>query len=496
MQLRRDFKDGVVREKILAEALRAAVMLGEGVAELQDLEPDVDLVDRTKYSLDQFAFVGDGVNDFAASDTVEGGERSEGTKRLSDPEGHVYAPERAILPVFFASWLVLGRDYGVLPGEFCHTITKIDPDHLQAEANRLTANGYFAALDDVPQITPTRITTHRAAALESFLKAAWPRIQRVAVDFGRYVSVEAEPISPSRVAAFLRQFQHQSLARPALRLLESIHVRGRPYLMNALSSRLAYARENGGVACVVPLGATGDSSTLLSYLMNDLPEKQRAEVLSIEVALERYPGKQIVLWDDFCGSGRHARTVLAQWLELPDDSDDDLVSPLSDELKEKLRVQPVGLTFAAGMDGGRDFIRRFCDEYDLTKLYTWPTAEAIPAVDPVFDGPSVIPDASERAELKRFLEATARQIYEPRLHREYKPWSRDKINSRLLGFDNASQRIVFFYNVPTVTITALWERAVEEDDWRPLFRRRTKPSRRPATTREALFPPPREDDPE
>src|SRR5207248_2210384 len=106
---------------------------------------------------------------------------------------------------------------------------------------------------------------HRAAALESFLKAAWPRILRVAVEFGRYVSVEAAPISPARIAAFLRQFHEQSLARPALRLLEGIHLRDRQYLMRALSSRLAYARANGGVACVVPLGATGDSSTLLSY---------------------------------------------------------------------------------------------------------------------------------------------------------------------------------------------------------------------------------------
>src|SRR5262249_22704821 len=150
----------------------------------------------------------------ASSDTVEGGERSEGTKRLSDAEGHVYAPEKAILPVFFASWLVLRRDYGLLPSEFCHTITKIDPEHLQERAERLTTAGYFQGLRETPQIRPARITTYRAAALESFLKAAWPRIQRVAVEFGRYVSVEAAPISPARVAAFLRQFREQSLARP------------------------------------------------------------------------------------------------------------------------------------------------------------------------------------------------------------------------------------------------------------------------------------------
>jgi HD superfamily phosphohydrolase len=482
MQLRRDFTDGTLGVKIRAESLRAAEILGNGAAELAELEPDVDLVERTKYSLDQFAFVGDAVNDFAASDTVEGGERSEGTKRLSDAEGHVYAPEKAILPVFFASWLVLRRDYGILPSEFCHTITKIDQEFLQQQAERLTAAGYFQELSEAPQIKPARITTHRAAALESFLKAAWPRIQRVAVEFGRYVAVDEAPISPARIAAFLRQFREQSLARPALRLLEGIRLRDRQYLKAALSSRLAYARENGGVACVVPLGATGDSSTLLSYLMNDLPENERAEVLSIEAALQRHPSRQIMLWDDFCGSGRHTRTVLAQWLELPDDSDEDLVSPLPDDLKNKFRQRPIGLTFAAGMTKGRDFVREFCDNYDLTRLMTWPPFQDVPAIDPVFETASVIPDAGERADLKAFLQDTARRIYEPRLTREQKPWSREKIESRLLGFDNACQRIVFFYNVPTVTITALWEQAQNEDEWRPLFRRRTKPSRSTPST--------------
>lgn len=478
IQLRRDFRDGVLGEKIETEALRAAEILGHGMTELTELEPGVDLVERTKYSLDQFAFVGDAVNDFARSDTVEGGERAEGTKRLSDAEGHVYAPEKAILPVFFASWLVLRRDYGVLPSEFCHTITKIDPERLQQQAERLTAAGYFKDVSEgPPQIKRTRITTYREAALESFLKAAWPRIQRVAVEFGRYVSVEAAPISPARVAAFLRQFREESLARPALRLLESIRLHGREYLREALSSRLAYARENSGVACVVPLGATGDSSTLLSYLMNDLPENERAEVLSIEAALQRHPNKQIMLWDDFCGSGRHTRTVLAQWLELPDDSDEDLVSPLPDELKNKFRQQSIGLTFAAGMMKGREFVREFCDNHDLTRLMTWLPFEDVPAVDPVFETTSVIPDEGERADLKAFLQDTARRIFEPRLTREHKPWSPEKIESRLLGFDNACQRIVFFYNVPTVTITALWEQAQNENEWRPLFRRRTKPSR-------------------
>jgi HD superfamily phosphohydrolase len=478
LQLRQDFSDGTLRDKILVAAREAAELLGAGVNELADLESEVDLMDRTGYSLDQFAFVGDGVNDFAVSDTVEGGERSESTKRLTIPNGHVFAPEGAILPTFFASLVIMARDYGLSSEPYCHTITKLDPDAVIAAARTLNECGYFDELPgNPPDLKPARIVSHREAALESFLKAAWPRIQRVGIEFGRYVSLDADPISPARVASYLRQFGDESLARPALRLLESIKLRGRNYLKDALRSRLTYARGQGDIACVVPLGATGDSSTLLSYLMNDLPLEERKEVLSIEVALQRYRGQRILLWDDFCGSGRHTKTVLCQWLGLPDDSDEDLVPRLSDDLVKVFTNQEIALTFAAGMEAGRKMVRQFCDANGLAKLDTWPPAEPVPAVDPVFDNSQTIHDEAERADLRVFLQDKAREIFAPRQFRSHKPWSPEKIENRLLGFDNACQRIVFFYNVPTVTLTALWEQADDPQVWTPLFRRRTKPSR-------------------
>lgn len=477
LQLREEFTDGRLRDKILVAAREAAQLLGDGVEELTDLEPEVDLMDRTGYSLDQFAFVGDGINDFGVSDTVEGGERSESTKRLTIPDGHVFAPERAILPTFFASLLVLARDYGLSSEPYC-PITKLDPDEVIKAANVLDQGGFFVALTSgKPDLTTARIVSHRESSLESFLKAAWPRIQRVGVKFGRYVSLDADPISPARVASYLRQFGDQSIARPALRLLESIELRDRNSLKDALRSRLAYARERGDVACVVPLGATGDSSMLLSYFMNDLPFEERKEVLPIEVALHRYRGKRIMLWDDFCGSGKHTITVLSQWLGLPDDSDEDLVPPLSGDLAKLFTNQEIGLTFAAGMEAGRQTVRQFSDANGLAKLETWPPSEPVPAVDPVFDNSETIPDEAERAGLKAFLQDKARQIFAPRQFRPHKPWPAEKIESRLLGFDNACQRIVFFYNVPPVTITALWEQAEDPRIWTPLFRRRTKPSR-------------------
>ncbi|HEX7499090.1 MAG TPA: hypothetical protein VF524_02185, partial [Polyangia bacterium] len=47
---------------------------------------------------------------------------------------------------------------------------------------------------------------------------------------------------------------------------------------------------------------------------------------------------------------------------------------------------------------------------------------------------------------------------------------------RLLGYGNGAHLLVFFYNVPTVTLTALWAPEEASVLWKPLFRRRPKPA--------------------
>jgi len=52
-------------------------------------------------------------------------------------------------------------------------------------------------------------------------------------------------------------------------------------------------------------------------------------------------------------------------------------------------------------------------------------------------------------------------------------WGAKKIETRLLGYGNPGGLNVFFYNVPTSTVTALWQSS-QKSSWMALFPRRRR----------------------
>jgi HD superfamily phosphohydrolase len=479
IRVRDDVLNDVLRQKIVREATSIARRLQLSVDDEAVGGAEVDLPDVTRYSLDQFAFVGDGVDDFRLEGAVVAGERSENTKRLALAHGHVFAPEAAVLPVFLASRIVLLREYGQRYGDTCHTVTKLDPEQIVRAENTLLAAGHYGELVEKPHTRPARIRSHRELAVESFLKSAWSRIEALGTEFGRYQSLGTRPVSAARVAAFLRQFDTEDLARPALRLLESITLRDRAYFGRQLEQAIRDAERRLPVAYLSPAGATGDSSTLLSYLMNDIPVEYRRPVLPLELALEnasRGERKgQILLWDDFCGSGGHTKTALCQWLGLPDAPlKERLVDRLSTERDDLFRKQDVAVAFSLGFTSGITELRSFAASHGLDHVTVFDPPEVIAERDSVFDGDSVIADPAERSALRDFLGNKARELLAAMRTREQDAWSEAMIENRLLGYGNTCQRLIFYYNVPTVTITALWLQT-EASSWMPLFSRRKKP---------------------
>jgi len=473
-RVRDDVVSDELQQRIVDEALKVSAALGLSLEdEIREIE--VDLPDLTKYSLDQFAFVGDGVDDFRLEGAVIAGERSENTKRLSLAHGHVFAPELAVIATFIAARIVLHRDYAQMSGPGAHTVTKLDLDELLAAERKLDERNYFGQVIDFKRTRQARIRSHRELAVETFLKSAWSRVQRVAADFGRYQAPGSNRISANEVAAFLRQFQREELARPALRLLESIRLKDRFYFAQQLQTVVREAEKRAPVRVISPLGATGDSSTLLSYLMNDLPRDLRRDVLPLELALEAETSgdSQILLWDDFCGQGSHALTAFYQWLGIGNTPlQETLVTKLSEERLKLFRDRRIGVAFAAGLRDGIKSIRDFA-ERELPNLTIFDPAELIPDADSVFATKSVLHDDTEREALRQFLTAKGEELLRAEMTREQDPWDEKKVKDRALGYGNAAHRIVFYYNVPTVTITALW-RATDDVDWKPLFARRGK----------------------
>ena len=466
------------RKRLQEVALKAAKILDVGVDTLLEQPVEVDFPSLQKFELDQYAFVGDTADGFEKANVALSGQRSEAGKRAAAHGGYVFAPESGVLAAFLATRWLLASEYSLHYAVSSYIPGRLDPEVVDDADRKLRDGKFYASSTVLPGLTTAgRLTNHRKTALETFLKSAWPRIEALGVRFGRYQAENGEPVSPASIAQFLRQFAQDRLARPALRVLEAVDFKDRRYFVNALTSHLRLLVDDGGVDCVCPLGATGDSSSFLYYLMNDLPKELHRPVKPLEMALDDDRYTRLALWDDFCGAGGHSITAICQWMGLTDNKvlNEPLVEPLSSERVEKLRQRTILLTYAAARASGIDEMRRFAERHGLTNLrIREEPIEVIPEKSDILHTSVVIPDSSERESLREFLCETAERILLHKTTRVGRPWTPTDLKDRLLGYGNGCHALVFFYNVPTITLTPLWQGDPTLGSWKPLFQRRAK----------------------
>lgn len=475
MRLRGHYRDGTLTSRIQSTADEFSKALNGRPLSFRSA---VDYPDLTKLGIDQHAFVGDGPDDFAVADTPISGERPETAKRIARAGYYVFAAEEDVLPTFLATRAVLADDYGQTYDSSCYAATKLDLGDIRSAEELLKKKGLLGAIKE-DQLAESHILSHKAQRLETFLRTAWPRLEALSIRFNRYQAPQSLPISPQRLAAFLRQTGELHLARPALRMLEAVEFKDRDYFAKALDRLLRDAKSHGPLDLVSPLGGSGDSSSLLLYLMADVSTDVRQKVQGIELALEAAP-KCLLLWDEFCGLGSHARTTLAQWLGVTGDSEDalldeDLVPKLSDQRAGLFRQTRILIGFAMGTKTGINSIRAFCKKYGISNVTCMEPLELVQEEDELFTSKSkILADQTEREALRDFLSGIGKKLLLPNVSRATKPWAMDVLENRVLGYGNWAKLLVFYYNTPTASVTALWKSG---DGWSALFPRRQKPSR-------------------
>jgi HD superfamily phosphohydrolase len=473
LDLRDDTKSGALQQIIQKEAVRLADCLGFSADSLRVEPLAVNFPDLTRSGLDRHAFIGDSPEDFKLAATAFVGERAEAGRRVSSAEGYVFAPEEAVLPVFLAARSVLSGQYRQAFDSSAYRRAKLHPQDIRDAEDTLAKKGLVRPRA-ASRVKLATVASYRAASLEYFLKTAWPRIEALHDTFGQYQVPGAGPITSTSIARFLRQFESEGLARAALRMLEHVDFKSRRYFAQSLEAIMAAALQLGQVAAVSPLGATGDSSALLTYLMNDIPQRLRRPVMQLELALESRAGGQIVLWDDFCGAAGHTKTALIQWLGLPGHAlNERLTRRLTRVRGLEFRRRPILISFSLGRRSGLRRLAAFLGEHALKNVTLLSPPDIVSDKDEVFSGRKVFPDRREREGLMQFLSEQAKRLLMHKLTRRRNPWRRIQLEERLLGYGNTAKLLVFYYNVPTVTMTALWEAG---DNWVPLFRRRPKPA--------------------
>src|SRR5262249_18018344 len=147
-----------------------------------------------------------------------------------------------------------------------------------------------------------------------------------------------------------------------------------------------------------------------------------------------------------------AASIIYQWLDHASDAplNEPHVAALSKEAISALQNRALGFVFAAGTEAGKDFLNQRLSALRLQPTIHMHLSSALPQAF----GNTGVPYANSAQRIS--FQATCEHIGAQLLaNYEGKARTEAWINERTLGYGNASYLLVFPYNVPTASLTAL-----------------------------------------
>jgi HD superfamily phosphohydrolase len=339
-------------------------------------------------------------------------------------------------------------------------------DECRQMKQRLLRYGYY---DDVRELRPI---DH---AIQS--REARNLVTRVVEILRRFRNpLSHEPVSVASVDVFVGQFP-ADLQLEALRLLQHLQlIEERDLLVPLTEAMDAAMKEGRKRIALVPIGGIADSSAHLAFTLRGQGEFEArsgvVEIVEIAEALgESYD--HIILFDDNINTGRQCVHVVASWLDVDPGEEwllkEKHVRKLERITGERLRSARCSLAVSVAR---RSRVTELADKLCSLGLATRPIVYAGRWLDEdkrVLSGGSGAFQSPQRLQLRDYL----RDIGQRLLLKEGK--SGDRAAHCALGYDAAEAMIVFPYNVPTMTMTALWCRGHDvELPWIPLIERRRR----------------------
>ncbi|MDB6035547.1 MAG: metal dependent phosphohydrolase, partial [Verrucomicrobiales bacterium] len=329
----------------------------------------------------------------------------------------------------------------------------------------LAKRGYY---DTCLQLKPASLY------LQSF--AAQEQIDRIVNNLLRFRSWRGQRITAALVRAFTIQFPEQ-LHEPVLSLLEHLAMIEPSEIAAAVIQEYKEACAAGSeVVGVVPVGNLTDSATHLLYELKNHPDKDVRELGPRITALQAATiqgSDRLLFFDDNTNSGLQVLNVFADWLgiDLPENVNlgEKHVDELPQRAQDKLRRMKISFVFGVSPEGAETRIQTLFQEHLQIPIenVTVRVGRVLTKTRRLLSGDNPPVDIPKRSELRSFLDQVGREIMES----EGK--TPEKAEQRSMGEDRTEAMVVFPYNTPTMTITALWCRgSYSKGSWMPLIERR------------------------
>jgi hypothetical protein len=308
----------------------------------------------------------------------------------------------------------------------------------------------------------------KAIVLEQYIL----ELDQLAERFVSYQSHTDEKITRHRMVDWLLQFAAEEIPF-AVTVLQHVRYWDRVSITDAFSHALADWGDEVVDCQWVPLGGPTTSSHHLNYLWPDLKKEGKCPRNVLGSAEELQEGSDIIFYDDNVGSAGQSKTVLRQWLGMERSSwevGEEHVHPLSKEKLQILKSSKIRFLFATGRRSGLQNLlataRKLFQNDSIDGHIVIPQdVSCFQPASGVFGSTSLAQKAQEA-----FRAAGERALADKR-----EAWGEKITQDRLLGYGNHGGLNVFYYNVPTTTVTALWKSAATpESNWMGLFPRRPR----------------------
>jgi len=286
-----------------------------------------------------------------------------------------------------------------------------------------------------------------------------------------------ERITINKITTFVNQFP-ENLQEACLTFLQYLTIYDSKLLENEIAKLIGKIDKKDKEVGIAYLGKPDDSSAHISYYLRDFIEQNQLKITPLDDELIS-SSDSIVLYDDNTNSGFQVLNIMAELLgelgRLPANKNlhENHVSALhKEESKSKLKSIPLHFCFIIGFEDSENKIKELLNEhlgFNKDNIFVY-INNIIRRQEKIFTGADSKFNHKDKSELKKFIEDIGKQL----MKNDGK--TTEKAEQYKLGYANTEAMVLFPYNVPTMTITALWCRGKLNEDipWIPLVERRRR----------------------
>ena len=339
--------------------------------------------------------------------------------------GYVFTASEYAPAVFLACEAVFRQRYGVRTPPSAIECAKVDKVAVERIRSRLADRGFYTGRSADLRPMPQRL---KMADVSEIVRSVTSKL-RPFQPFAEAGGAGDGTVDEQKVLMWPRQFEGDEEIDCALRMLEAIKVLNRSEVRTTVDEFITANHDFKGCH-VCQLGGPRDSSSIITYFVQDLAETWDLNVVQLQQALAE-DERPILFVDDFLGTGRQSVSIVKHWLDEPyeEQLEEDHGPKLTPKQAQELTGRPLGFAFVYGTVDGKDRLGRELGTSGIQpRIHIHQDEADLPRA---FSGSAVRYPSSEAA---GHFQARCRDIGQQLL--ESQQVSAEKVVERTLGYGN------------------------------------------------------------